>query len=314
MQIHELNKRTLNEVNMLGAGGLADRAKTTAKTLATQTGAGAALGKAITPGMNQGATDTNKFVQSDWMDLYRATQMNQATQSWINGLLKQWKIQARKLSQNSTTTVSAPTPEPTASPVEEPMYLGGKKLDPKNPKDAEIIKKIQAQNITESDERGMNPDTWKKQFVAWTDNMLKTRARNTGAEINMDMVRRDPEAQKHLPQLLSAAVEARGTRAFDDAFRQYMQAATAGIYKLTQIENNQVPGSQASTAQYQASAPSSSQLPDNLTRLFRSMGVSNPTQSTVEQLARFLKSDGIRGVGDTGSPSLDALFKRMGLS
>lgn len=325
MQIHELNKTTLVEVNMLGTGGVADRIKTSAKTLATQTGAGSALGRAVTPGMNQGATNTAKFNQSTWMDLYRATQMNQATQAWIDGLLKQWKMQAAKLPQNITTTPAPTTPAPatpapttpapatttatTPSPGANAMAAGAERV--KNKLTALKQKRL---GLREADERSMNPDAWKEQFLTWSDNMLKTRARNTGAEITMDMVRRDPEVQQHLPDLLSAVVDARGSGAFDQAFKKYMQAATAGIYKLTQIENNRTPTAGAATAQYQAPASTTSQLPDNITRLFRSMGVANPTQADVDRLARFLKSEGISGVGNTGSPSLDALFKRMGLS
>ena len=320
MQIHELNKTTLVEVNMLGTGGVADRIKTGAKTLATQTGSGAALGQAVTPGMNQGATNTAKFNQSTWMDLYRATQMNQATQSWIDGLLKQWKMQAAKLPQNITATPTPSTPAPTTpalatTAATTPVVGANASAD-----GAERVKnkltalKQKRQGLREADERSMNPDAWKEQFLTWSDNMLKTRARNTGAEINMDMVRRDPDAQKHLPSLLSAVVDARGTSEFDDAFKKYMQMATAGIYKLTQIENNRTPTAGATPAQYQAPVVSSGQLPDNITRLFKSMGVANPSQADVDRLARFLKSEGISGVGNTGSPSLDALFKRMGLS
>ena len=316
MQIHELNKNTLVEVNMLGTGGVADRIKTGAKTLATQTGSGAALGQAVTPGMNQGATNTAKFNQSTWMDLYRATQMNQATQNWIDGLLKQWKMQAAKLPQNITATPAATTtPTPTTTAATTPVVGANASVD-----GAERVKnkltalKQKRQGLREADERSMNPDAWKEQFLTWSDNMLKTRARNTGAEINMDMVRQDPEVQQHLPSLLSAVVDARGTSEFDDAFKKYMQMATAGIYKLTQIENNRTPTAGATSTQYQAPVASSGQLPDNITRLFRSMGVADPSQADVNRLARFLKSEGISGVGNTGSPSLDALFKRMGLS
>ena len=114
MQIHELGKQYTIE-------GLLDKIKTGVQTLASQPGAGRALGQAVTPGYNhQGATDTGEFTQSKWMDLYRNTKMNQATQAWIDGLLRQWKIHAAKLPQNLTAksapaTTTAPAGATSAS-------------------------------------------------------------------------------------------------------------------------------------------------------------------------------------------------------
>ena len=44
------------------------------------------------------------------------------------------------------------------------------------------------------------------------------------------------------------------------------------------------------------------------------MGVPNPSQTNVQQMAKYLKTQGIQGVAATGNANLDALFKMMGLS
>lgn len=299
MQIHELNKRPVNEA-IVGPGGFIDTIKNTAKTLAKPGGV-RALAQA-TP------KDTAGFIQSDWMDMYRQSQADRATQSWIDGLLKQYKMQAGKLpvpaaatptptSTAPASTVQAPKVEP-----EQPMYLGGKKLDPKNPKDAELITKLKAQGLTEA--TNLSPEQFAQQFQTWSDEYLNTRL------VNMDQVRNSSIGPKMpLPTLLGklSQAHARGDqKQFDELFKQYMNVATAGIRTLTQQAKQTNPQTQQTSQQQYTTAPGAMDIRQQL----QTVGISNQQLLKLGQLV-MASNDG--QVRSTGNPAVDDVLRNMGI-
>lgn len=290
MQIHELNKRKLNEA-IVGPSGIVDKIKTTAKTLAKPGGV-RALAQAV-------PKDTAGFVHSDWMDMYRQSQADRATQVWIDGLLKQYKLQAGKLPAPAATTSTVQTPK--VEP-EQPMYLSGKKLDPKNPKDAEVMAKLKAQGLKEAAD--LSPEQSAQQFQTWSDQYLNTQT------VTMDQVRNSSIGPKMLlPTLLGklGQARARGNQAkFDELFKQYMNVATAGIRTLTQQANQSAPKTPAASAQQYATAPGATDIRQQL----QSAGISNQQLLKLGQLVMINNNGQVKS---TGNPAVDDVLRNMGI-
>ena len=291
MQIHELNKKTINEA-IVGPGGVIDTIKNTAKTL-TKPGAAKALAQA-TP------TDTADLTQTSWMDMYRQTESDRATQTWIDGLLKQYRAQMGRLPVPQTQSATTAPPTQTAEPTQD-MYLGGKKLDPKNPKDAEVIKKIQAQGLKEAAD--LTPDQIAQQFQSWSDQYLNTQS------ITMDQVRKSVSPLKPLAPLLNklARAQAAGaTQAFDQAFREYMLAATTGIRMLTKQANQASPQAQTTRTQQYTTAPGAMDIRQQL----QAVGISNQQLLKLGQLVTAANNGEVRS---TGNPAVDDVLRNMGI-
>lgn len=301
MQIHELNKKIVNEA-IVGPGGFVDTIKNTAKTLA-KPGATKALAQA-TP------KDTTGFVNSTWMDMYRQTQADRATQTWIDGLLKQYKMQIANLPVPAAAPTQTPKPTvqltKTAEPAQD-MYLGGKKLDPKNPKDAEVLKKIQAQGLKEA--INLTPGQIAQQFQTWSDQYLNTHSRN-GTAITMDQVRNSSIGPKMpMTQLLNklSQAQARGDqKQFDDLFKQYMNIATAGIRMLTQQANQQSPQATSTPAQQYTTAPGAMDIQQQL----QTAGITSKQLLKLGQLVTAANNGQVRS---TGNPAVDDVLRNMGI-
>ena len=198
--------------------------------------------------------------------------------------------------QPTAQTTSATTP---TTPVDEPISVGGQKLNPKNPKDAELIKKIKSQQgLTEA----VSPQL-AQQFQTWADNQLATRSRD-GTAITMNQVRNDPELASDVKQALDTVTQSLGTAQFDQAFKGYMNVATAAIRKLTQ-EHNIVSQVQPKTRSQQALASGGT---GRAQALINAMDLN---QNQLDALKQFLDREQSRIVS-TGSPSLDSLLKQIG--
>lgn len=66
----------------------------------------------------------------------------QAVPAYGAGMSSAWQSRAKEImSQSPKTTINAPIP---SMDQDEPISIGGQKLDPNNPKDAEIIAKARA--------------------------------------------------------------------------------------------------------------------------------------------------------------------------
>lgn len=299
MQIHELNKRKLSEA-IVGPGGIVDRIKTTAQTL-TKPGGAQALGQALTK-------NTAELAQSSWTDMYNRTASDRATQTWIDGLLKQYKMQVGNLPVPQVQPVAKPTAQ-TAKPAEpeEPMYIGSRKLDPKNPKDAELIAQAKAKDLKEAVD--LTPEQIAQQFQTWSDQQLNTHSKS-GTAITMDQVRNSSIGPKMpLTQLLNklAQAQSRGDqRQFDELFKQYMNVAAAGIRMLTQQANQASPQATTSQAQQLTTAPGATDIRQQL----QTAGISNRQLLKLGELVMAANNGQVRS---TGNPAVDDVLRNMGI-
>jgi len=90
MQIHEITRKQLNEVDLAGPGGLWSNIKTAGQALMQPGGAKDAL-RTVTPGAGQGATNTAALTQSDFAQRMKTIQNDSATAQVAKNLQGQWE-------------------------------------------------------------------------------------------------------------------------------------------------------------------------------------------------------------------------------
>ena len=156
------------------------------------------------------------------------------------------------------TTVSSTTKKPktkmsygqaptTGTIAEPPIFLGGKKLDPKKPGDAKTLAAIKAQGkLNEAATVGPAADQYRTAFVNWSDGQLATRVPETGATITMAEVRKTSGLSTKLSAALDQVVQTQGTAQQTQAVEEYIKLAVAGVQALAQSSKN---GVSASTQQ-----------------------------------------------------------------
>jgi hypothetical protein len=225
MQIHEITKRPLRE-GFLGN---------------------------VASGFVQGLTGVD-FPRQTSLD--RAATEEKETRKLARQLAQKWEkhIQTQKKpapaaqAKPSATTQAQPVTPATRSPAEiadmkakgfdpatgqritpgttpsavgtQPIMLGGKRLDPKNPNDAKVLAAMQAQGKlqeapqeytttggivvpggTQTDPKSLGT----VDFEQWADQQLTTQVSGTGQKIDLDAVKKDPafkaELDKVLPQI-----------------------------------------------------------------------------------------------------------------
>jgi len=132
MQIHELTRKQLNEVDLAGAGGLWSGIKSAAKAVVQPGGVKDAL-RTVAPGANQGLGSTAALTQSDFAQRMQAVKNSAAIKQVAANLQKQW-LQVSKTLPAATatapgTTTSAPgySSVKTNAPAGIPN-VGGSKL------------------------------------------------------------------------------------------------------------------------------------------------------------------------------------------
>jgi len=76
---------------------------------------------------------------------------NPAAQQWINSVVAKWPAIAQRLATITTTTATT-TAKATPTTTPSTVTLGGKKLDPKNPNDAQVLAAVNKQGIKEAPE------------------------------------------------------------------------------------------------------------------------------------------------------------------
>lgn len=153
-----------------------------------------------------------------------------------------------------SSTIKKPTTKipygkaPDATAISEPIFLGGKKLDPKKPNDAKIIKAMQDQGkLHEAAIVGPAADQYQTAFVNWSDAQLATRVPETGATITMAQVRdKIPDLSTKLSAALNQVIQTQGTAQQAQAVEEYIKLAVAGVQALAQSSKN---GVSASTQQ-----------------------------------------------------------------
>jgi hypothetical protein len=153
---------------------------------------------------------------------------------------------ANQLSKAATPTTRATTKIPygkASAPgaVSEPVSLGGKQLNPKNPNDAQVLAAIKKQGkLHEATAAAPNASQVKTAFVSWSDGQLATRVPETGATITMNDVRKLPNLATKLSAALNQVVQSQGTPAQSQAVEAYIKLAVAGVQALAQSSKNGV--------------------------------------------------------------------------
>ena len=181
MQIYELTRRQITEVDIVGPDGVLSKIGTAAKALVQPGGVKSAL-KTITPGFGQGALNTKDLATGDFAQRMQAVKNSAAIKQVAASLQQQWNQVSKTLPAATATSPElnksrnelallkkataslqggpALTPQelqkvnayrtsqgqpPLPTPKNEPIVVGkDKPLDPKNPADAALIAKIQA--------------------------------------------------------------------------------------------------------------------------------------------------------------------------
>jgi hypothetical protein len=103
MQIHELTKRQLNELDIAGPGGLVAGAKAALGAL-RQPGGAKDLGRTFTPGANQGLASTADLSQSDFAKRMQTVKNNAAVKQVAANMQSQWNQYRTTVSPMTQTT------------------------------------------------------------------------------------------------------------------------------------------------------------------------------------------------------------------
>ena len=120
MQIHEVTRKQLNELDLAGSGGLWSNIKTAGKAMMQPGGVKDAL-RTVTPGFGQGATNTAALTQSDFAQRMQGVKNDSAMKQVAANMQAQWEKARAQVSQPSTTTAPAAAP---ATPQAQPAAAG----------------------------------------------------------------------------------------------------------------------------------------------------------------------------------------------
>ena len=112
MQIYELTKKQLNEVDLAGAGGLWSGIKSAAKAVVQPGGVKDAF-RTVAPGANQGLGSTAALTTSDFAQRMQAVKNSAAIKQVAANLQQQWMQASKTL---PTTQAQAPAAGPEAEP------------------------------------------------------------------------------------------------------------------------------------------------------------------------------------------------------
>ena len=134
MQIHELTRKQLNEVDLAGPNGLLAGAKAAYGALKQKGGAKDAL-RTVTPGQSQGFAGTADLIQSDFAKRMQAVKNNAAMKQVAANIQQQWEqtrktfpaAQSAPAAQTQTTSAPGYSSVKTNAPAGIPK-VGGSKL------------------------------------------------------------------------------------------------------------------------------------------------------------------------------------------
>jgi len=226
MQIHELTRKQLNEVDLAGPGGLWSGIKSAGKALMQPGGAKDAL-RAVTPGANQGLGGTAALTQSDFAKRMQAQSTNKAFDQVAKNLQGNWE-QRRAAQVGVAAKSGQPMPQQTINALIDDWYattvipanLRSEKTTYMNPSGGPAPAKIVStlQNIKNAETL---PDAQRQQTQATE---IKNLAVATSAMSQL-------LAQQN-PQLAAAAKSAPKTGS--------AQAAQANISKAAGISSTQL--------------------------------------------------------------------------
>ena len=264
---------------------------------------------------------TAQALSTNWKDKLAQAKKDPAVKQYITQLAQSWAQEAKKIQTPPAPTTpnqSTPTtPTSTASTSTIPVIVGGKRLDPKNPNDAQILAAMQAQGKLEEgparnrraarQQQGNSGtaqvDPYQEAFVRWSDAQLASKDPVTYQAITMKDVRdKVPGLKAELDQALQAVVSARDTPQSAAAIAQYLELAVAGVQARSQELKNKAP--EVAT---QALSGAQAKL-GSVQQTLRNVGV-NPGA-----LSAFSSKAKSKNVVTTGNDEADALLKQAGFS
>ena len=248
MQIHEVTKLPVNEGIASALGSIVGGARAGASALGQKLTGGGAFSAAMKDPVRQQQIkmladktyDAWKAYEKDLLkanpgaregDMYEQALLAFVSKNLLGGqylpnVINQAQIKAL-VKQLSGTTTQATKPE-------EPITIGGKKLDPKNPKDAEVITALKAQGkLEEAVNPAQEKDLWLKLIQQAA--IAQTQAPGTQAQ----------SAAKPSANTQSAQ-SAGDARSYQQQFTQSMDAAVVkglpmfGNTAVKNIGNNNV--------------------------------------------------------------------------
>ena len=116
MQIHELTRKQLNEVDLAGAGGLWSGIKSAAKAMVQPGGVKDAF-RTVAPGANQGLGSTAALTTSDFAQRMQAVKNSAAIKQVAANLQKQWNQVSKTLPAATAPSLGTTTSAPGYSSV-----------------------------------------------------------------------------------------------------------------------------------------------------------------------------------------------------
>ena len=335
MQIHEitrpLTEGILGDIGNIGRGvfqGATGMEIPQSQASINKTAASAAANLSA-KGYGPGGADpadprqkqTAQALSTNWKDKLAQAKKDPAVKQYITQLAQSWAQEAKKIQTPPapiTPNQSTPTtPTSTASTSTIPVIVGGKRLDPKNPNDAQILAAMQAQGKLEEgparnrraarQQQGNSGtaqvDPYQEAFVRWSDAQLASKDPVTYQAITMKDVRdKVPGLKAELDQALQAVVSARDTPQSATAIAQYLELAVAGVQARSQELKNKAP--EVAT---QALSGAQAKL-GSVQQTLRNVGV-NPGA-----LSAFSSKAKSKNVVTTGNDEADALLKQAGFS
>ena len=243
-----------------------------------------------------------------WEDKLKQIEQNPGINQWANSVTAAWKKAEAGAVQAAPSAPNVPGAVPAAGSnlVMPPIFIGGKQIDPNDPKNASIVKSYMAQHgntpVTE-DARQM--DSYRQAFIDWSDAKFATKDPTTYEQITMDDVRRLPGIGVQLSNLLDIIVQTQGTPQQDQAIAKYAQLATAGVQAIGQQTKNKNPGTRVTLT------PTDNSTNPDILKALAPFDLSAPKLSAAGQALR-TSTRAPREFSPTGNGQVDALLIAMG--
>jgi hypothetical protein len=241
---------------------------------------------------------------AEWKDKLAQAKKDPAVKQYIAQLARGWAQEAKNIktppASTATNESAQNTPTSTTDTSTQSATVGGKRLDPNNPKDAQVLAALKAQGKLE--ENTAQTDPYQEAFVQWSDAQLASKDPVTYRAITMDDVRALPGLGAELAKALQAVVSARDTPQSTAAIAQYLELAVAGVQARSQQLKNKAP-----EVAIQALSGAQAKLGD-IQQILSDVGV-NP-----RALSAFGSKAKSKNVVTTGNDEADALLKQAGFS
>ena len=226
MQIHEITQARLNEGD---AGRSFFQGLTGVELPGNPTASAAKSAQALTAnGYGPGAPKPS----DRWEDKYKQVQQDPSVKQYAANLAQTWLKNSAALTKSQPKIVA---PTTTATAKDEPVFVGGQQLNPKDPKDAKLLSTLKGQGKLAE----VADPAYTQAFKQWADQTLSTKVPSTGETVTMDKVERLPGLGDQLKKALAQVAATQGTPQHAQAIQNYIVLAVAGVQALAQTSKNQ---------------------------------------------------------------------------